>query len=205
VVAVVEGDGDPRPLLVLRGGGWDRHDLPGGEFLLPPWLIGVGSTVDVVDLLVSFGEVTLWIFRLLLLINLFGRFEHLICETLESVIVPSLVLSLGVKNVDLIQEAIKFTRPGSVLLVATRLLYVGHGAVYLLFLSWLLELLGWSEWPNSLSFFCSLVSRVTSSARTYLLAIANIPSDVLGFFMASLWIKDESLLEEYDDWFSVDL
>jgi hypothetical protein len=30
-------------------------------------------------------------------------------------------------------------------------------------------------------------------AKTYLLVIANISSDVLGFFMVSLWIKDESL------------
>jgi hypothetical protein len=38
-----------------------------------------------------------------------------------------------------------------------------------------------------------LVSRVASSARVYLLAIASIYSDVLGFFIASLQIKDESL------------
>jgi hypothetical protein len=52
--------------------------------------------------------------------------------------------------------------------------------------------LGWSMWPDS-SFFYSLVSKVTSSARAYLLAIANISSDILGLFMASLRIKDESL------------
>jgi hypothetical protein len=46
-------------------------------------------------------------------------------------------------------------------------------------------------WPES--FLCSLVSRVASSARAYLLAIANICSDILGFFMVSLQIKDESL------------
>jgi hypothetical protein len=48
-------------------------------------------------------------------------------------------------------------------------------------------------WPYS-SFFCSLMSRVTSSARTDLLAMANIASDVLGFFMVNLRIKDESLI-----------
>jgi hypothetical protein len=48
-------------------------------------------------------------------------------------------------------------------------------------------------WPDSFSFFCSLVLRVTSTARAYLLAIANISFDVLGFFMVSLRIKDESL------------
>jgi hypothetical protein len=42
-------------------------------------------------------------------------------------------------------------------------------------------------------------------ARAYLLAIANISSDVLGFFMVSLRIKDESLLEEHDDRLVVDL
>jgi hypothetical protein len=59
-----------------------------------------------------------------------------------------------------------------------------------LFLSWPLDELGWSVWPDS---FYSLVSRVTSSARAYLLTIASIYSDVLGFFMVSLQIKDESL------------
>jgi hypothetical protein len=48
-------------------------------------------------------------------------------------------------------------------------------------------------WLDSFSFFCFLVSRVTSSARVYLLVIANITFDVLGFFMASLRVKDESL------------
>jgi hypothetical protein len=40
--------------------------------------------------------------RLLLLIGIFGRLKHLSCEALESVKVPGLVLSLGVKNADLI-------------------------------------------------------------------------------------------------------
>jgi hypothetical protein len=43
------------------------------------------------------------------------------------------------------------------------------------------------------------VSRVASSARVYLLVIASISSDILGFFVESLQIKDESLLEEHDD------
>jgi hypothetical protein len=67
----------------------------------------------------SFGEVTLGFFRLFLLIGPFGRLEHLPCETLESVVVPSVMLSLGVENADAIQKAFKFTRPGSVLLVAS--------------------------------------------------------------------------------------
>jgi hypothetical protein len=78
VVAVVEGDGDLEPLEVLGGGGRDRHDPSGCEFLLPLGLIGVGSTIDIVDLLMSFEEVAIWIFRLLLLIILLGHLEHLI-------------------------------------------------------------------------------------------------------------------------------
>jgi hypothetical protein len=70
VVAVIKGDGD---------------------------LVGVGSTIDVVHLLMSFGKVTLWFFGLLLLIVLFGHLEHLICETIESVAIPGLMLPLGVK------------------------------------------------------------------------------------------------------------
>jgi hypothetical protein len=41
-------------------------------------------------------------------------------------------------------------------------------------------------WPDSFSFFCSLVSRVAYSVRVYLLAMVNIASDVLGIFMVSL-------------------
>jgi hypothetical protein len=47
--------------------------------------------------------------------------------------------------------------------------------------------------PDSCSFLCSLVSNVASPARAYMLAMANMSCDVLGFFMVSLWIKDESL------------
>jgi hypothetical protein len=48
-------------------------------------------------------------------------------------------------------------------------------------------------WPDSFSFVYSLVSRVTSSVRVYLLAMMNIVSDILVFFMMSLWIRDGSL------------
>jgi hypothetical protein len=140
----------------------------------------------------SFGEVVLWFFGLFFLINLFGRLEHLICETLESVAVLSLMLSLGVEDTDAIQEAFKFTRPWLVLLVASRPLHIVDRMIRLLLLVMALDKLGWSTWPDS-SFFCSLVLRVASSARAYLLEIANISSDVLGFFMVSLRIKDESL------------
>jgi hypothetical protein len=80
---------------------------------------------------VSFGEVALWFLRLPLLIGLFGRLEHLICETLQSVIVSGLVLSLGVENSNPMQEAFEFTRHGPVLLVASRPLYVVHRVIHL--------------------------------------------------------------------------
>jgi hypothetical protein len=75
-----------------------------------------------------------------------------------------------------------------------------------LFLSWLLDDLGWSVWPDS--FFYSLVSRVTYSARAYLLVIANIYSDVLGFFIVSFVDQGripESLLGEHNNRFIVNL
>jgi hypothetical protein len=50
--------------------------------MLPLQLIGVGSTIDVVDLLVSVGKVTLWISKLLFLVGLFGHLEDLIWKAL---------------------------------------------------------------------------------------------------------------------------
>jgi hypothetical protein len=100
------------------------------------------------------------------------------------------VLSLGVKNADAIQEAFKFTQPGPVLLVVSRPFS---------FLSWPLDELGWSAWHESFSFFCPLVSRVTSLGRAYLLAMVNIASDVWGVFMATLKIRDRSLVAEMPD------
>jgi hypothetical protein len=78
---------------------------------------------------VSFGEVTIGFFRLFLLMGPFGRLEHLIYDTLESVIVLGLMLFLGVENADAIQEALKFTRPGPVLLVALRLFHRIDGMI----------------------------------------------------------------------------
>jgi hypothetical protein len=54
------------------------------------------------------------------LIGRFGRLEHLIYETLESIVIPGFVLSLGMENIDMIQEAFKFTRFGSILFVVSR-------------------------------------------------------------------------------------
>jgi hypothetical protein len=58
---------------------------------------------------VSFEEVTLGFLRLFLLISPIGRLEYLICDTLESVAVPGLVLFVGIEGADVIQEAFKFT------------------------------------------------------------------------------------------------
>jgi hypothetical protein len=45
----------------------------------------------------SFREISLWFFGLFLLVDLFGRLKYLICETLESVVVLGLMLSMGVE------------------------------------------------------------------------------------------------------------
>jgi hypothetical protein len=77
-----------------------------------------------------------------------------------------------------------------------------------LFLSWPLDELGWSVWLNCFSFFCSLMLRVASSARAYLLAMVNITSDVLRFFHGELTDQGqvaESLLEEHNNTLVVDL
>jgi hypothetical protein len=51
---------------------------------------------------VSFEEVTLGFLRLFLLISPIGRLEYLICDTLESVAVPGLVLFVGIEDADVI-------------------------------------------------------------------------------------------------------
>jgi glucose uptake protein GlcU len=79
----------------------------------------------------SLGKVALGILGLFLLISPSGHLENLICETFESVIVLGLVLSLGVENANAIQEAFKFTRPGLVLLVVSRLFHIIDGMVSL--------------------------------------------------------------------------
>jgi hypothetical protein len=88
--------------------------------LLPLGLIRVGATKNIVDLLVGFGEVALWILRLLLLLSQLGHLENLICKTLESVAFLGLVLCLGVENANAVQEAFKFIRPGLILLMTLR-------------------------------------------------------------------------------------
>jgi hypothetical protein len=75
-------------------------------------------------------DVTLWIFGLLVLVNLLGQIQDLICKALQSVAIPGLSFSMGVENAYPIQEPFKLSRPGPVLgLVAMRLLYIGHRAV----------------------------------------------------------------------------
>jgi hypothetical protein len=51
---------------------------------------------------VSFEDVALGFFELFLLIGPFDHFEYFICETLESIAVLGLVLSLGVENANAI-------------------------------------------------------------------------------------------------------
>jgi hypothetical protein len=76
------------------------------------------------------------------LITPLGHLEYFIYETLESVAVPSLVLSLVVENADVIQEAFKFTWPGPVLLVASRPFHCIDGTIHLPLLG---VALGWSR------------------------------------------------------------
>jgi hypothetical protein len=102
VVTVVEGNGDLGPSKVLRGGGFNRPNLLGCEFLLPLGLIRVKATKNVVDLFMSLREVALGILGLLLLISQLGHLENLICKTLESTTVSGLVLSQGMKNTNAI-------------------------------------------------------------------------------------------------------
>jgi hypothetical protein len=121
VVTAVEGDGNLGPSRVLEGRGSDRQDLLGCELLLPLGIIRVGATKNIVDLFVCLREVTLGILRLLLMIGRFGCLENLIYKILESVTVLGLVLSLGVKYTNVIQEAFEFTWPGPVLLMTMRM------------------------------------------------------------------------------------
>jgi hypothetical protein len=191
VVTAIEDDGYLKPSKVLGCGGLDHQDLLGYELLLPLGLIWVGVTKNIVDLLVCLWEIAIGILKLLLMIGQFGRLENLICKTLESVAVSGLVLSLGWKMQMWSRKP--SNSPG---LGQYSLWWQGHSTTLIeqsdfLFLSWPLDELGWSGWPDS--FLCSLLSRVTSSARVYLLAMENIYFDVLGFFMASFWIWEESL------------
>jgi hypothetical protein len=105
-------------------------------------IIWVRATIDIVDLFMSFGRVTLGFFRLFLSIGPFGRLEHLVYEILELVIVPGLMLSLGVENADAIHEAFKFTRPGPVLLVASQLFHRVNGMIHF---PLLVVSLGWAR------------------------------------------------------------
>jgi hypothetical protein len=111
VVTTVEGIGDLGPSKLLGGGRTDRLDLLGYEFLLPLGLIRVGATKNIIYLLVGLREVTLGVNGLLLLIGQLRCLENLICKTLESVIISSLVLSLGMENANVIQDTFEFARP----------------------------------------------------------------------------------------------
>jgi hypothetical protein len=151
------------------------------------------ATVDVVDLLVRFGEVVLRFFGLFLFIAFLGRLEYFICEIFESVTLPGLVISLGVENADAIQEAFKFTRLELVLLVASRPFHRIDGTICFPLLVMAVGQARLVCMAQVLFLLLFLVLRVTFSTRAYLLAMSNIASDVLEFFMASLRIRDGSL------------
>jgi hypothetical protein len=186
----------------------DAHDLPSCEFLLPPWLIWLRATINVVDLLVSVGEVALGLLGLFLLISTLGHLENLICKTLESVTISGLVLFIGVEDANAIQEVFKFTQSRLVLLMAPRPL---HRIDEMVCFALLIVALGWA--------------RLIHVARVLLLLL--LPSvegrllgqDVLvGHGEHLLWCPGvlhseltdqggapESLLEEHDDWLIVNL
>jgi hypothetical protein len=65
------------------------------------------------------------------LIGLFGRLEYPIYKTLEWVIVPGLMLSLGVEYTDAIHEAFKLTRLGLVLLFTLWPLHIVDRMIHL--------------------------------------------------------------------------
>jgi hypothetical protein len=177
-----------------------RYSGVAGETAVTSWAVSfcflfnslTRATIYVIDLLMSFREVSLGILGLFLLIGPFGRPERHICKTLESVAVPCLVLSPGVENAHAIPESFKFTRPGPVLLAASWSFHRVDKMTQFPLLFVALDELGWSVWLDSFS-FCSLVLRVVSSVKANLLVMANIASDVLGFFMVSLRIWDGSL------------
>jgi hypothetical protein len=87
-------------------------------------------------------EVALGILRLFLLVGRLHHLENLICKTLESVAVSSLVLSLGVKNANAIKEAFEIARPVLVLLMMMRPLYCVD--ITVLF-SLLIVAIGWAR------------------------------------------------------------
>jgi hypothetical protein len=80
---------------------------------------------------VSLGEVNIWIFRFLLLVNLIGYLEDLIFKILWSVTVSGLVLSLEVENKDPVQETFELSWSGLIFLIAMWPLYVGYRVIRL--------------------------------------------------------------------------
>jgi hypothetical protein len=107
VINSVKCNGDLIPLRVVRVGKPHCHDLLGCKLLLPFLFVGVRPTEDVINLLMSFGEVALRVFGLLVLLDLFGGLENLVYKTFQSIPVPSLVFPLIVKDVDSIKETFK--------------------------------------------------------------------------------------------------
>jgi hypothetical protein len=196
------------PFKVLGGGGWDRYDLPGYEFLLPHWLIWLGITIDVVNLFMSLGEVTLGTLWLFLLINPFGHLENLICKMLESVAVPGLVLSLGVENAHAMQEAFKFTRPRLVLLMAS---WPFHHIDKMVSFPLLVVALGWARLVRVARLLLLLLF---SGVEGHLLSQGILVSHSEHLFWCPRILHgelmdqgrvSESLLEEHDNWLVINL
>jgi hypothetical protein len=157
---------------------------------------------------VSFGEVALRFFGLFLLIAPLGRLKHFIYETLESVTVLGLVLSLGVKNANAIQEAFKFIRPGPVLLVVSWSLHHIDGTICV---PLLVVALGWARLVSvARVLFLFLFPGVEGCLLSYGIFVSDSKHcfwhlRVLhGELMDQGWAP-ESLLEEHYDRLVIDL
>jgi hypothetical protein len=192
------------PFKVLGGGGWDCHNLPGCEFLLPPWHTWLEATINIVDLFLSLGEVALGILGLFLLISPFGHLENLIYKALESVAVPSLVLSLGVKNTDAIQEAFKFTWTWPVLLMVP---WPFHHIDRTVSFPLLVVALGWAR-------LIRVTRLLFSGVEGHLLDQGVLVSDSEHLFRCHGILHGkhtdqgrvpESLLEKHDNWLVINL
>jgi hypothetical protein len=137
-----------------------------------------------------------------------GRLEYFIYETLESVIVLGLVLSLGVENTDAIQEAIKFIWLGPVLLVAS---WPFHCIDETICFPLLVMALGWARlvrvaWVLFLLLFRGVEGHLLGQG----VPVGNgehffwRPGVLHGMLSDQSRIP-ESLLEEYDDRLIIDL
>jgi hypothetical protein len=127
------------------------------------------------------------------------------CETLESVAVSGLVLSLGVENANAIQEAFKFSQFGPVLLVASWLLHRVDGTI-------LFPLLVVALGRARLVHVARLLLLSGVEGRLLSQGVLNCDSQHLfrypevlhGLLADQGWVFG-SLLEEHDNWFAINL